>query len=166
MKPLRPAEQALAVAAIAGVGLLLALLAFPVDSPRGVQRAPHDGPALEPSAQDESAFPDRQAAPSQALETLFGVVAAVPELAVEELPDTQLDLALLGVFVDAEPGRSSALIVADGEPRRVFIGQAIASARLVLVHPHFVVLERGGKPEALRFERLERLSSRSLGEDG
>ena len=99
--------------------------------------------------------------PDEALRSWFGVsepLALVPET----LPETELDLMLEGVFVDADPSRSSALIAADGVVRRYFPGDEVASARLLQVHGHLVVIGRSGEGEALRFPRLNRLADQGF----
>ena len=75
---------------------------------------------------------------------------------------------LEGVFVDADPSRSSALIAADGVVRRYFPGDEVASARLLQVHGNLVVIGRSDEGEALRFPRLNRLADKGFvgGEPG
>jgi len=102
----------------------------------------------------------RSADPSnEALRSWFGVSEPLT-LVPETLPETELDLMLEGVFVDADPSRSSALIAADGVVERYFPGDEVASAQLIQVHGNLVVIRRGGESEALRFPRLNRLTGK------
>ncbi|MYF50650.1 MAG: hypothetical protein F4220_10945 [Gammaproteobacteria bacterium] len=155
MRGLTWPERALAATAAAA----LALSAFVAWSWAG-----RPEPTFEPQAEGErvpatvgalrSAEP-----PDEALRSWFGVSEPLT-LVPESLPETDLDLMLEGVFVDADPSRSSALIAADGVVERYFPGDEVASARLIQVHGNLVVIRRGGESEALRFLRLNRLTEK------
>lgn len=71
-------------------------------------------------------------------------------------PPTNLQLTLLGSFVNPDSKRSTAIIlVAGGKPRRLAIGDEISSGvRLQAVHQDHVVLSRNGRDESLHFPRL------------
>ena len=155
-------ERALAAVALVAAALSLLVVADRLGRPiptfdAAVESA--SGPAAAKGAL-RSAQP-----PGEALTSWFGVsepLALVPET----LPETELDLVLHGVFVDADPSRSSALIAADGAVQRYFVGDDVASARLLQVHLNLVVIRRGGGSEALRFPRLNRMPEEGAPEEG
>ena len=86
---------------------------------------------------------------------LFGDVAAnvvVPQ--TTEIPKTDLKLVLVGAMTDSDPQKASALIEADQQTRRFFIGDNIpGGAILHEVLSDSVVLKRGDRFETLLFPR-------------
>lgn len=87
---------------------------------------------------------------------LFGVVAPPPsnpnEMDIESLPETRLELSLVGTFTHADTGQASALIAEEGgRARQIFIGEAIVEdAILVQVQQGYVTLRRNGQDEILK----------------
>lgn len=95
---------------------------------------------------------------------LFGTTPSPKPVEQERpkaLPETRLNLKLLGSFTSTENKSASALI-SDGsnESKRYFVGeQVLGNAELVAVYKDFVILRRNGRDESLKFPRLS-------GEDG
>jgi general secretion pathway protein C len=73
------------------------------------------------------------------------------------VPATQLNLTLLGSFVNADPERSSAIIRREGsEPQRYGVDSEVANGvRLSAVYPDRVELLRNGKRESLTFPQRQ-----------
>lgn len=88
------------------------------------------------------------------LQGLFGT--PVQHNSDQPAPPTNLQLTLLGSFVNPDSKRSTAIIlVAGGKPRRLAVGDEINSGvRLQAVHQDHVVLSRNGREESLHFPRL------------
>lgn len=88
------------------------------------------------------------------LQGLFGT--PVQQNGDQPAPPTNLQLTLLGSFVNPDSKRSTAIIlVAGGKPRRLTVGDEINSGvRLHAVHQDHVVLSRNGREESLHFPRL------------
>lgn len=91
---------------------------------------------------------------------LFGAPPVAAEGGVaENAPDTTLQLRLAGVFVNAEPARSSAIVVERSNPSapvKVYrVNESLpGGAVLAEVHDDRIVIRRGdGAPEVLRFEK-------------
>jgi len=86
---------------------------------------------------------------------LFGRSTATEQTAAVPVsaPDTQLNLTLHGVLVDAAPADRGAIIGKSGGEQRFFrVGASVfGSAKLAEVRTDHVILSRQGKYEALRF---------------
>lgn len=70
-----------------------------------------------------------------------------------ELPQTQLELVLVGTFTDSDTNKNSALIAENGKPSMLYyVGDELpGSVMLRDIKPESVALEREGKLEALYF---------------
>ncbi len=97
----------------------------------------------------------RQAISLQQLQNLFGTPA---QSSNAPPPKTNLQLSLLGSFVNPDEKRSSAIIQIIGSPpKRLLVGEAInASTRLRAVHQDHVLLERNGREESLYFPQVRK----------
>lgn len=87
---------------------------------------------------------------------LFGDVAAniVAPPPSMDLPKTDLKLVLVGAMTDSDPKKASALIQADGQTRRFYVGDNIpGGAVLHEVLSDSVVLQRDGRYETLFFPK-------------
>lgn len=87
---------------------------------------------------------------------LFGDVSAnvVAPPPTTDLPKTDLKLVLVGAMTDSDPKKASALIQADGQTRRFYIGDNIpGGAVLHEVLSDSVVLKRDNRYETLFFPR-------------
>ncbi|HSC75381.1 MAG TPA: type II secretion system protein N [Pseudomonadales bacterium] len=87
---------------------------------------------------------------------VFGDVAAnvVAPPPPADLPKTDLKLVLVGAITDSDPKKASALIQADTQTRRFYIGDNIpGGAVLHEVLSDSVVLERDGRYETLFFPK-------------
>lgn len=96
-----------------------------------------------PTAVRTAAAPDpfRTVAPAAPVEALA---------ATEEAADTSLDLKLYGTWVD-ENGGSAIIGLPGGQQNTFFVDDAICcGATLAEVHPHRVIIARGGVRESLR----------------
>lgn len=88
---------------------------------------------------------------------LFGDVAAnvVAPPPMTELPKTDLKLVLVGAITDSDPQKASALISADNQTRRFYIGDNIpGGAVLHEVLADSVVLKREDRFETLFFPKV------------
>ena len=88
---------------------------------------------------------------------LFGDVAAnvVAPPPMTELPKTDLKLVLVGAMTDSDPQKASALISADNQTRRFYIGDNIpGGAVLHEVLADSVVLKREDRFETLLFPQV------------
>lgn len=112
---------------------------------------------LRSPAPAASAAPVANQAQPLALEHLQGLFGT-PSLqhGDQPVPPTNLQLTLLGSFVNPDSKRSTAIIlVAGGKPRRLTVGEEInAGVRLQAVQQDHVVLSRNGREESLHFPRL------------
>ena len=72
------------------------------------------------------------------------------------LPETRLNLKLMGTFTSTLSNAASALITdGGGRSKRYFVGQQVpGNAELVAVYKDSVTLRRNGRDEALKFPRL------------
>jgi general secretion pathway protein C len=88
---------------------------------------------------------------------LFGDITAntvAPPPTTQDLPKTDLKLVLVGAMTDSDPQQASALIQADGQARRFYIGDSIpGGAVLHEVLADSVVLKREGRFETLFFPK-------------
>ena len=87
---------------------------------------------------------------------LFGNPAAKPAAPAmpKELPKTDLKLTLVGAITDSDPSRASALIDAEKQTRRYYIGENIpGGAVLHEVRADSVVLKRDNRYETLSFPK-------------
>lgn len=117
----------------------------------------HDtSPATTAQPQTET----RQAVSLQQLQNLFGTPA---QSSNAPPPKTNLQLSLLGSFVNPDAKRSSAIIQVMGSPpKRLLIGEAInSSTRLRAVYKDHVLLERNGHEESLYFPQV-RTTNRTI----
>ena len=109
-----------------------------------------------PVAQDQRA--PRPGVERIAAMHLFGKPGAGQDsaAALDDTPDTQLNLVLAAVFEASEPSASVAVIGTQGRNAEPYhVGDEIpGGARLAEVHSELVVISRGGVREALRFNDL------------
>lgn len=89
---------------------------------------------------------------------LFGQgMTPPPGGALADAPDTSLQLRLTGVFVSADPKRSSAIVAEQNAPagKLYRVNESLPSgATLESVHEDRILIRRGaGNPEVLRFEK-------------
>lgn len=103
-----------------------------------------------PSTSNQPQTIERQPISLQQVENLFGIPA---QSSNAPPPKTNLQLSLLGSFVNPDEKRSSAIIQVMGSPpKRLLIGEAINSnTRLRAVYQDHVLLERNGREESLYF---------------
>jgi general secretion pathway protein C len=82
---------------------------------------------------------------------LFDVPAAAPLPDAANAPPTQANLVLTAVFASPDPTKGLAIIGESAQSARVYaVGGAVqAGVRLHQVHPDRVILDRGGRLEAL-----------------
>jgi len=94
---------------------------------------------------------------------LFGDAVATQAVArpvPTEMPKTNLKLVLVGAMTNSDPKKASALISADNQSKRYFIGDNIAGgAVLHEVLSDSVVLLRDGRYETLFFPRTSEVPS-------
>lgn len=98
---------------------------------------------------------ERQPVSLQQVENLFGIPA---QSSNTPPPKTNLQLSLLGSFVNPDEKRSSAIIQVIGSPpKRLLVGETInTSTRLRAVHQDHVLLERNGREESLYFPQARK----------
>ena len=91
---------------------------------------------------------------------LFGAPGNGPTPASEELPSTQLQWVLQGVFTGTEPGNGSAIILAGDQSAKLYKANNSmpGGARLAEVHADHVVINLEGRLETLRFPTINSLS--------
>ena len=96
------------------------------------------------------------------------VVAALASRASAEpaLPDTQLQLRLIGTVVAAESARSIAVIQNGGATAVVRAGDAIGGARVQEIRKDEVVLTQSGRLERLAFNAVATASRTGSGLTG
>jgi general secretion pathway protein C len=149
-----PVLSGWSAAAAAGVAILI-LFGWQLASLRAVQR----GDFI-----DDSKLRLKSAGPQEVgmgLEQvaglhLFGDVAAnvVAPPPTTNLPKTDLKLVLVGAMTDSDPKKASALIQADNQTRRFYVGDNIpGGAVLHEVLSDSVVLQRDNRYETLFFPR-------------
>lgn len=112
---------------------------------------------LRSPAPTASAAPVANQSQPLALEHLQGLFGTPPQQHGDQpAPPTNLQLTLLGSFVNPDSKRSTAIIlVAGGKPRRLTVGEELnAGVRLQAVQQDHVVLSRNGREESLHFPRL------------
>lgn len=90
---------------------------------------------------------------------LFGEakIAAKPKQEVSDAPETRLNLTLAGIILHDEPSLSRALISSSsGKQKSYAIGDTIdgSNAEVHEIHDDRVVLERAGRYETLRLQKL------------
>jgi len=83
----------------------------------------------------------------------FGLAEAEPTIAVEDLPETKLELVLRGAFAALEPAHAGAIIEDDRKVAQHYaIGDAVpGDATLKAIYADRVVLARNGLLETLYF---------------
>lgn len=86
---------------------------------------------------------------------LFGLVQPPPaedEADIESLPETRLELRLIGTFTHIDNRQASALIAEENSSaRQIFVGETIVEdAILVAVDKGYVTLRRNGQNEILK----------------
>lgn len=71
-----------------------------------------------------------------------------------DAPETTLNVRLVGLVASTDPGRSAAIIEQGGTQRTYIIDERIGNSRATLeaVHPDRVILNNGGRREALYIE--------------
>lgn len=88
---------------------------------------------------------------------LFGAfqATAVATSVQEEAPETRLSLELAGVFVAADPKKSTAVIMEKGREAQLFAidDELPGNAQLQYVYADRVVIKRNGRFETLRFPK-------------
>lgn len=146
----RLSRSAAATAAVLCGWLLLNLLAY--------------GSLLLPATEEESLLAERNNTPRAQRATylpstpFFGVAAAESsqkqlEVDLANIPITQLNLLLSGVFDNTSKDRASALVAEKGKPaQRVYIGDTLpGGAELYSVAVDHIVLRRNDKMEKLTY---------------
>lgn len=86
---------------------------------------------------------------------LFGIAPVPGELDPSAAPATQMSLVLVGTIAQTDPEKGLAIVGESAAAARVYaVGKTIAGgARLHSVYPDRVILDRGGKLEALMLPR-------------
>lgn len=95
---------------------------------------------------------------------LFGEAQtkAQPKQAVSDAPETRLNLTLAGIILYDEPSQSRALIAnSNGKQKNYAIGDSIegSNAEVHEIYGDRVVLERTGRYETLRLQKLNKTAS-------
>ena len=87
---------------------------------------------------------------------LFGAPGKGPTVDSDELPSTQLQWVLQGVFTGASPESGSAIILAGDQNAQLYKAkqQLPGGAELAEVHADHVVIKLGGRLETLRFPTI------------
>lgn len=102
--------------------------------------------------------PGVYAGPSPSLLGLFGTAdtsSAIDEPAFNEaqIQETQLNLELKGILMNADEGKRLALIAAPGQSEEVYQeGDSIEGAEIIRIEPRRVILRQNGRTEALSLE--------------
>ncbi len=145
------------------IALLIALvsagvLAFTIHNDHAMLTS-NPSPASVASSPEVPAGAATEAVPSGNLSALFGVAQQEKKQqdAPEKLPETRLNLTLVGTFTHAESARASALIAESGQSsKRYFVGDVVpGDAELVNVNAGNVVLRRNGQDEVLKLPILK-----------
>lgn len=91
----------------------------------------------------------------------FGIANAKPEIIVEDLPETKLELTLRGAFTAQQESNAGAIIEDDKKNSKHYaIGDTLpGDAVLKSIHPNKVVLTRNGIFETLYFPEAKDNSS-------
>ena len=86
---------------------------------------------------------------------LFGIAPVPGELDPSAAPATQMSSVLAGTIAQTDPEKGLAIVGESAAAARVYaVGKTITGgARLHSVYPDRVILDRGGKPEALMLPR-------------
>lgn len=88
---------------------------------------------------------------------LFGrfVAEAAPQMALDEAPDTTLNLTLLGIFAGTGPQDSRAIISTGGGQEAPYAlgAEVVRGVKLEAIFPDRVILMRQGRPETLRLDK-------------
>ncbi len=108
------------------------------------------------SKKDETHSRARLSAREMARLNLFGQAREqeTSKTEAESIPETKLQITLVGAFTSTEDASSSALITSGSRNKaeRYFEGEQIpGNAILEEVHPNYVVIKRGGRLEKLLF---------------
>jgi general secretion pathway protein C len=87
---------------------------------------------------------------------LFGAPGKGPAVDSDELPSTQLQWVLQGVFTGTSPENGSAIILAGDQNAQLYRAKQPlpGGAELVEVHADHVVISLGGRLETLRFPTI------------
>ncbi|NIN34984.1 MAG: type II secretion system protein GspC, partial [Gammaproteobacteria bacterium] len=71
----------------------------------------------------------------------------------EQIQETQLQLELKGILVNADDGKRLALIAVQGQSEDVYQeGDNIQGAEIIRIEPRRVILRHNGRTEALNLE--------------
>lgn len=120
-----------------------------------------DAPLVVPSAPPRRAVPAVDVSRLASLD-LFGPAPATGTGEAASAPDTTLQLRLAGVFVNADPALSSAIVAERNNPSAPAKNYAVnetlpGGAVLAEVHDDRILLRRGASSETLRFEKTSLL---------
>lgn len=119
----------------------------------------HDSDSSQRSAQLSSQLPSADLnLVNQA--QIFGAPGNGPAAVSEDLPSTQLQWVLQGVFTGTEPGNGSAIILAGDQSAKLYKASHSmpGGARLAEVHADHVVINLDGRLETLRFPTFSSFS--------
>lgn len=88
----------------------------------------------------------------------FGFADAKPAIVIDELPETQLELTLSGVFTALKESNAGAIIVDDkNQSKHYAVGDSLpGNAVLKSIHKNKVVITRNGIFETLYFADLQK----------
>ena len=105
-----------------------------------------------------AADPNEYESPSPSLIKLFGNAVATSQVDESiyneaQLQETQLNLELKGILINAEDGKRLALIAAPGQSEEVYQeGDSIEGAEIITIEPRRVILRHNGRTETLSLE--------------
>jgi len=117
----------------------------------GAQSAPEPAAVTAPNQSQTAAAARRFDIASIVDAHLFGVAAAPGDLDPSAAPATQMSLVLAGTIAQTDPAQGIAIIGDSAQNARVYtVGKTITGGtKLHSVYPDRVILDRGGKLEAL-----------------
>ncbi len=117
----------------------------------GAQSAPEPAAVTAPNQSQTAAGARRFDIASIVDAHLFGVAAAPGDLDPSAAPATQMSLVLAGTIAQTDPAQGIAIIGDSAQNARVYtVGKTITGGtKLHSVYPDRVILDRGGKLEAL-----------------
>lgn len=134
-------------------------VALGLEAARMVWLAVPEPAAWEPAPPPPVAASGAQRVDVQALANaaLFGrfVAEAAPQVALDEAPDTTLNLTLLGIFAGTGAQDSRALISTGGGQEAPYAlgAEVVRGVKLEAIFPDRVILMRQGRPETLRLDK-------------
>lgn len=147
----------LASVLILAAGITIGIFDFRVQEPRGVldeeSKIPHLPNTVVAKPDSETTYPPITGKHWD----FFGVPESAPsKLNIEALPETALDLELIGTFTSDAEFSSAVIKTETGDTKRVFLRQPITKGvRLHIVNEKEVVIDRGSVLETLKLYEFD-----------